>query len=202
MSTYIQLQTDLKNWTMNIDIEDVLPFIISAGQRSLEETLVIPIFVDKDLPPAKIIHPAMREVELGNIPSASDNFSLPADYLSFLHLNLIDNTVKYEVTNIETAEAYVDKDITGLPKSFHRISNKFYFDVLTDKAYTYELSYIKRLTELSNTNTTNWWTDNIYTTLFYFCLVETIPFLGDDPRGTVWINKRNEEVNKIVKLYL
>lgn len=52
--------------------------------------------------------------------------------------------------------------------------------------YTIKGIYYARLTPLSASNTTNWFTANATDALLYGSLLESAPFLGDDPRVPLW----------------
>jgi hypothetical protein len=52
--------------------------------------------------------------------------------------------------------------------------------------YTISGIYYARLTPLSASNTTNWFTTNATDALLYGSLLEAAPFLGDDPRVPMW----------------
>lgn len=52
--------------------------------------------------------------------------------------------------------------------------------------YTIKGIYYARLSPLSGSNTTNWFTTNATDALLYGSLLEAAPFLGDDPRIPMW----------------
>jgi hypothetical protein len=52
--------------------------------------------------------------------------------------------------------------------------------------YTIKGIYYARLTPLSASNTTNWFTTNATDALLYGSLLEAAPFLADDPRVQMW----------------
>lgn len=55
-----------------------------------------------------------------------------------------------------------------------------------DQEYDYTLLYYKSLPLLSDSNTTNWFTDNAPELLLFGSLVEACLFLKDDNRAQVW----------------
>ena len=113
-------------------------------------------------------------------------------------------TLKYPRMSRQTSTMFaadfvnsINNSVTGRPQFFDRLGDMLYFNIYADKAYAYALRYAKRITSLSEAVQTNYWTDKHYNALLYSCLVEIIPFLGDDPRGTGWLIKRNAEIADI-----
>lgn len=88
---------------------------------------------------------------------------------------------------------------TGRPLAFTRVGDRFVFEKYTDKNYVYELNYYRRLSKLSESNQTNWWTLQAEKALLYSALLAAVPFLGDDPRAKVW-EKAREKALEGVKL--
>lgn len=95
--------------------------------------------------------------------------------------------------------AYIDSLKKVKPFVYEKISNILIFNGYADKNYGIDLRYLKKAKVLSDSITTNEWTDNAYGALLYSCLFETIPYIGDDPRSVTWATKRDEEIG-VLKL--
>ena len=91
--------------------------------------------------------------------------------------------------------SYIDKENKGKPDVFIKKGSVLYFNKYADVDYGIDFRYYKKATTLSDTNVTNVWTDEKnYKALLYSCLVETIPYLGDDPRSKTWLSVRDQAV--------
>lgn len=118
----------------------------------------------------------------------------------------INNTTglqRYNVFDRNSNKKFVDNYLESIntttnakerPKVYTRIGNKLFFDVYTDKDYAYEISYIKKITQLSDTNQTNYWTNNYYFVLRMAAMMECEPYLVDDPRFQKWEVLRDRKV--------
>lgn len=190
--SYATLRRDLKEWAEYPapGIEPAIDAAIIEGQGFLEKSLVF----------NKVNHPAMRAVSTSiAVAPSSSSITLPTDYLATLHLNLIYGGQKYEVTESPSLASYANSSITGIPSLFVRSGDTLVFDITTDRAFTAELWYSKKLTALSDTNTTNWWDTNEYMTLLLCCLVELIPWLKDQTKGPIWKEARDVKIKNIVE---
>lgn len=85
----------------------------------------------------------------------------------------------------------------GRPMVITRVGNSFLFDKYADKDYAYEMTYFKRLPELSSSNPTNWWSLNAEAALLYGALMQAAPFLGDDPRVPTWEKAYTRALGKV-----
>lgn len=80
-----------------------------------------------------------------------------------------------------------DRTETDQPKFYADYQYQNFLIVPTpDIDYPFELVYFQRLEPLSETNPTNWLTDYARDLLLYACLLETAPYLKDDPRISTW----------------
>lgn len=89
----------------------------------------------------------------------------------------------------------IDASRKGRPDYCTRVSSNWIFDMYADKSYAYDLRYYKRISDLSDTVITNYWTDNHYMPLFWCSIVESLPFMiKEEPRMEMWVNKMNTEI--------
>ena len=56
----------------------------------------------------------------------------------------------------------------------------------TTHTVTLRGDYYQKLTALSASNETNWFTDNAPDLLLFGCLLAAVPFVGDDARAPMW----------------
>lgn len=72
---------------------------------------------------------------------------------------------------------------SGLPQYFAEDQDNLYFAPVPDSGYGLTLKYMARPTKLSESNTTNWLTDNAADALLYGALVESESFLISPERA-------------------
>lgn len=89
---------------------------------------------------------------------------------------------------------------TGKPYYFARNSGNLIFGPSPDSDYALVGSYYKRLAALSDSNTTNWLTDNYPDLIRYAALAEAAPYLQDDERIAVWEGKYQTAKARIERL--
>ncbi len=80
-----------------------------------------------------------------------------------------------------------DRTQTEQPRFYSDYDYTNFFVVPTpDISYPFELSYYEKPIPLSETNQTNWLTENAPDMLLYATLLEAVPYLKNDPRIAVW----------------
>jgi hypothetical protein len=80
---------------------------------------------------------------------------------------------------------YPDRSETGYPYVISREGTNFIFGPVSI-AGTLKGIYWKKLSSLSDSNTTNWYTSNAPDVLLYGALLESAPFIHNDARIPVW----------------
>jgi len=83
-------------------------------------------------------------------------------------------------------EKYPIRSSTGKPTFIAREGSNFIFGPFPSSDYTVKGIYYARLTSLSASNTTNWFTANAPDILLWASLCEAEPFLKNDERTVVW----------------
>lgn len=114
--------------------------------------------------------------------------SLPSDYveLKSAYVNtspttpLQRNSVEYIYSQFPTRSA------EGIPKYIAREGSSFIFGPYPDSSYTIKGIYYARLTALSSSNTTNWFTTNAPEILLYAGLCAAEKFIANDERVQLW----------------
>lgn len=76
---------------------------------------------------------------------------------------------------------------TGVPRYYSDVDGTdFIVGPSPNAAYTMEMAYYEKLAPLDASNETNWLTVNAPDLLLYAALLESAPFLRDDPRVATW----------------
>lgn len=86
----------------------------------------------------------------------------------------------------------------GRPVKYVRQGNVLILGPIPNQEYTYYLMYYKSLELLSDTNTTNWFTDNAPELILFGTLVEACLYLKDDNRAQLWQARFDQTKGDIV----
>ncbi len=172
ISTYAELQTAVGNWLNRGDLTSYIPDLIMLGERKIYRDLRIR---------------AMETALSGTI--ASGVIAVPSDYIELKSAYINSSpTLQLQRRNVEFIyDKYPVRASEGRPKFIAREGSNFIFGPYPDSGYTVQGIYYKRLTALSVSNTTNWFTDNAPDLLLYASLVEAEAFVKNDARIPLWV---------------
>jgi hypothetical protein len=114
--------------------------------------------------------------------------SLPSDFLEAKNIQLNTEPVKsLEYLTMEHADEYrATHSTAGIPVFYTFVGDTL--EVVPEPAaeYTIELTYYKKLTALSDSNTSNWLLASHPDVYLYGSLMQAAPYLKDDERIPVW----------------
>lgn len=182
ISAYSELKTAVANWINRSDLTSYVPDFIALGEARIYRELRI----------------RAMEASLSTAIS-SGVLALPNDYVELKHAR-IDGSPSQILTRKTAAwiyENYPERSADGMPSFFAQDAGSFIFGPYPDSNYTVKGTYYKRLTALSDSNTTNWFTTNAPGILLFAALCETEPFLKNDARILVWQGKYDQEKSGI-----
>lgn len=175
ISNYTTLQSELLTWLDRDDMTAVLPTLIQLGEARIYREL------------------RLRSMEATlNVTIAAGVASIPADFLELKNAYVEDGT---KAKNLESQVSefiyrkypYRASDTT--PKYIAQDGDNFVFGPYPDSTYTIKGTYYKRLTALSASNTTNYFTGNGADLLFWASLAEAEAYLKNDNRTVLWEQK-------------
>lgn len=178
IASYSELKTAVANWINRSDLTSYVPDFIALGEARIYRELRIR---------------AMETALSSTI--ASGVISVPNDYVEMKHCR-IDGSPTQHLTRKTAAwiyENYPTRSSDGKPKFFAQDAGSFIFGPYPDSTYTVKGTYYKRLTALSDSNTTNWFVTNAPGILLFAALCETEPFLRNDSRLVLWQAKYDQE---------
>lgn len=171
ITNYSELQTAVANWLHRADLTSYIPDLITLGEWK----------INRDL--------RLRNMETSlNSTIASGVIAIPSDYVDMKYC-YVDGTPTQPLQR-KSAEWILSKyplrGADGKPAFFATDASNFIFGPYPDSNYTIKGTYYKRLTALSGSNTTNWFTTNAPDLLLYAALCEAEPFLKNDERILTW----------------
>lgn len=182
ISTYSELKTAVANWLNRSDLTSYVPDFIALGEARIYRELRI----------------RAMEASLSSA-IASGVIAVPSDYVEMKHAYVDGSPVQF-LSRRKAGwiyENYPSRAADGKPAFFAQDAGNFIFGPYPDSAYTIKGTYYKRLTALSDSNTTNWFTTNAPGILLFAALCEAEPFLKNDERVTLWQAKYDQEKNGI-----
>ena len=188
--TYSSLKTDIQTWAENTgtDFTAQLDTFIDNTQTKLS----------RDIDPVGFNENVTSSMSVGDrfitLPSAIEPM-----LLNYLNIIVNDDRVFLEIKPIEFLQEYwPDSSLTDQPRYFANFDdNTLYVAPTPDQAYTMELGYQGRINPLSNTNTTNWYTENASDALLYGSLAEANLFTKNIEDYTIYKQRYAESVAAI-----
>jgi hypothetical protein len=189
--TYSSLKTDIQTWAENTgtDFTAQLDTFIDNTQQRLS----------RDIDPVGFNQNVTSSMTIGDrfitLPSAIEPMLL--NYLNII--NSSGNRVFLEIKPIEFLQEYwPNASLTDEPRYFANFDDStLYVAPTPDTAYVMELGYQGRINSLSNTNTTNWYTENASDALLYGSLSEANLFTKNMEDYNIYSKKYVESVTAI-----
>lgn len=171
ITNYATLQTAIGDYLNRSDLTTFLPNFTQACESKLYKQLRI-----------NAMETALSVAISGGVAT------VPADYLE-LKYAYVDTTPVQFLKRSSPEEIYsrysVRAGTADIPRLIAREASNFIFGPYPAD-YTIKGIYYKRLTALSGSNTTNWFTTNAPDVLLYGSLLEAAPFLLNDERIPLW----------------
>ena len=188
--TYSSLKTDIQTWAENTgtDFTAQLDTFIGNTQERLS----------RDIDPVGFNQNVTSSMSVGDrfitLPSAIEPM-----LINYFNILVSGNRQFLEIKPIEYLQEYwPNASITSTPVYFANFDdNTLYVAPTPDSAYTMELGYQGRINPLSNTNTTNWYTDNAPDALLYGSLSEANLFTKNMEDYNIYNKKYVESVTAI-----
>lgn len=127
--------------------------------------------------------------------------TVPSDYLElkFAYLNTSPTTWLQIADPGMVYAQYPTRSSSGKPRLIARDAGNFIFGPFPDSDYVLQGTYYAKLTALSSSNETNWFTDNAPDLLLYGALVAATPYIGDDERAVIWKAQYEEALREVAR---
>jgi len=174
MNSFTTIETAIANWLDRSDLAGVIPAFIASAEARMYRDLRV----------------AAMETAISETITAGV-VAVPDGYLEMKHLYI--NGAPVQKLQRKTAEwiytNYPSRAADAKPLFFAREAGNFIFGPYSDSTYTVKGVYYKRLTALSVSNETNWFTTNAPDLILFAALAEAEPYLGNDPRFVLWQSK-------------
>lgn len=136
----------------------------------------------------------------GTFTAATSGLALPSDFLELDELLYTDSAGGH-LQYVAVDELGRIKDSGSGRPSYFTIQDIIQFDVPSDSAYSYQLSYWPSFTALSGSNTTNWLITNYPDAYLACCLYFVGQYTKDTEMITTWATAYREAAYTINKTY-
>jgi hypothetical protein len=129
-----------------------------------------------------------------NLPTAVEPM-----LFNYVEIVVSSNTKYLELKTLEFIKEYwPDNSLQGEPKYFTNFDDeRLYVAPTPDQNYDIKIGYQGKINPLSNTNTTNWYTQNASDALLYGCLSEANLFTKNMEDYNIYKQKYVESVTAI-----
>ena len=181
ITNYSTLKTAVADFMTRDDLTTFIPNFIENAERKLYRTLNL-----------------RNEETALSVSISSGVAAVPSDF-KMLKFAYYDATPEYLLrwTSVnEIYEDYADRTYQDYPRLISREAGNFIFGPASIDG-TLKGVYWAKLSMLSDSNTTNWYTNNAPEVLLYGALLEAQPFIHNDARVPVWRDMYLEAVDTL-----
>ena len=167
ITSYSTLQASIADFLHRSDLTTVIPEFIAAGESRIYDEMRV----------------AQMETAFSSAIS-SGTVTLPTGYLEWKYL-YVDGSFAEKLQRKDAEWIYTNypnRTGQGKPLTFAREADTLIFGPYPDSGYTIKGVYYKRLTGLSDANTTNWLITDAPELIKYAAIIEACGYLRDDSR--------------------
>lgn len=182
ITSYSDLKSSIANFLHRTDLTSMIPEFIADAEARIYNDLRI-----------RAMEAAYSEA------IATGTVTLPTGFLEWKYL-YVDDTSATKLIRKDAEWIYTNyptRSAGGKPKFFAREGETLIFGPYPDSAYTIKGRYYKRLTALSDSNTTNWFITDAPDLLRFAALAEAEPYTSNDQRVALWEGKYQSIKNRL-----
>ncbi len=183
ITTYAELKSSITDFLNRDDLDTVAPDFITLAEADLSR---------------KVRHWRMEGRATAEIDTQYS--AIPADFLEVITFHVTSGNLR-PLELISQAEMlqrrYENLDTSGKPAYYALTAGEIEVYPTPDGTYTTELYYYKRISALSDSNTSNWPLEYFPAAYLYGSLVHSAPYLVDDARTQVWASLYNNAIDGI-----
>ena len=188
--TYTSLKTDIQTWAENTgtDFTNQLDTFIDNTQTKLSRD-IDPVGFNENVNSTMV-----QGDRFVNLPTAVEPM-----LFNYVEIIVSSNAKYLEMKTLEFIKEYwPNNSLQGEPKYFTNFDdNKIYVAPTPDQNYDIKIGYQGKINPLSNTNTTNWYTENASDALLYGSLSEANLFTKNMEDYNIYKQKYVESVTAI-----
>lgn len=181
ITTYAELKQNILDYTKRTgeDMLSKLDQFIDSAEQDIGEFLQV----------------REMEVRATASTSTSDRFlELPTGFIKMRQLQITVDSVLYNVDMVPLKRMII-QDTSGIPYQFS-VTSQVEFNRTSDQAYTVEMDYLRELTALSSSNTTNDILTNYPNVYLSACLKYAFLWTMQYDLASYWENQFDKHVSK------
>jgi hypothetical protein len=146
----------------------------------------------------RVMRLPMQETRDAAFTINSEYTALPTGFREFRSL-FITNSPSHPLKPIspQAATDYFDAATSGTPLDYMVTGSNIRVFPAPDGTYTADIIYYVGFDAITNT-TTNWLFDNHPDVYLWGALMQTAPYIGDDPRVSIWQGKYTDAVKAVI----
>lgn len=177
LTNYAELKTELESWSHRDDVSDRLDTFIDLAEAKLWQHLRVRGMEDKD----------------ATLTASSRLITAPTGFLEARRLRYVSGSARYPNLHYTPPDSLVIHAESGNPSSFTVYGSTIELDKQPGSG-TFELTFYKKLTPLSASNTTNAIMDEYPTLYLYGGLAELFAWAQDTEEEAKWRGKFMTEI--------
>jgi len=171
LASYANLKTAVADWLADDTLTTYIPDFITLAEARIYRELKV------------------RQMETAlSSAIASNVLAVPSGFMQmkWAYVDGSPTSPLQQVSLEYLYSKYPTRSSDGKPRYFAREGENFVFGPCPDSTYTIKGVYYKKLTVLSDANTTNWLITDAPDLILFASLSEAKAFLMDDPRIQLW----------------
>lgn len=187
ITDYSTLKTEVANWIHRTDLTTNIPVFIQLAESKIANSI-------KGLP----LETSLTQTLTGGVKT----LALPADYNEMQSIEVQSNpTSVLEFVPDNVLLQYNSNNTSGVPEFFTIIGNNIVFSKIPDSNYSIVITYIAKLTALSDVNTTNWVLTNFPYLYLYGSLIEASIYCNDPDQVQFYQTKFDSAIMDVIEKY-
>ncbi len=171
LTSYSGLLASVADWLHRTDLTTTIPDFVTLAEAQMNRRLRV-----------------QQMIERATATITTEYSATPGDFAGVKSFDLATNPITPLVflAAPQMADEKRFNSATGQPRFFSIIGGDFQYLPAPDGSYTAELTYYQNIPALSVDNTTNWLLDQFPDAYLYGTLLQSAPYLKDDPRIATW----------------
>jgi hypothetical protein len=165
LTTYSGLKTAIANRMDRSDLDSYMGDIVTLAELRVSRLLR---------------NYQLESTDSFSTAASTSEYSLPSDFQRAMSLTISDGSDTYPLSFVTQQYGLSEGSATAFPVSWGISNNKLVLYPPPDAVYSVVLTYVAKPTALSDSNTTNWYLENVPDLLLYASLREASAFVRDD----------------------
>jgi hypothetical protein len=187
ITDYSTLKTEIANWIHRSDLTTNIPTFIQLTESKIANSI-------KGLP--------LETTITQTLTAGVNTLTLPNDYNEMQNIVVQSNpTSILEFVPDNVLSQYNSTNTSGVPEFFTIVGNNILLSKIPDSNYSITITYIAKLTSLSDINTSNWVLTNFPYLYLYGSLIEASIYTNDPDQVQFYQTKFDSAIIDVISKY-